>query len=327
MAKKEESASAPVRIDRNREAMDRIRDVAKWLIVVFGAIGGVLLTGTQLSDIGATADGDRTQAITGMILGVAGAGLALMATVRVLLPITISLKDLATGKSGSPVGDFVKEQWERLPHAHWHPPVEKFVGKDPTLLGDYGPKIDDFRKARDKRWRTLTTAREKFENGGRTWQLKKELVLAEEEVDRVDAVGASFLSFALATRVKGRMKGAVLAIFVGGAMVATGITMFSMATHDGGSAAAGGSAEAVPKRPSAVSVDLSEHGLDVLTKRIGDGCPANPLRAIALGGEPDALDLVSIPSADCAATRFTLTENMGVVTSDEEVELGAADAP
>jgi hypothetical protein len=93
-----------------------------------------------------------------------------------------------------------------------------------------------------------------------------------------------------------------------------------MATNHGDPPASVVAAEAVPKQPSRVSVRLSAHGMDVLTKRIGDGCPATPLRAIALGGEPDALELVSIPTADCDATRFTLTESVGVVISDEKAE-------
>lgn len=320
MAEQKGSDDASTVLSRNRSATDRVREVAKWLIVVFGAIGGVLLTGTQLSDIGATDGTDRTMAILGMVVGVVGAGIALAATVRVLLPISISLKDLAEGKSGSKVKDSVREWAEDLRDKKWPRTIDSFVEKDPTLLGDYGPKIEDFHVAWEEKWTRQKKARQNYEETGRTWALKAELEKAEAEVERIDKTGATFLSFALATRVRQRMKGAVVAIFIGGAMVAAGITMFSFATNHDDAPASGSAAGAVPKRPSWVSVELSPHGAEVLTKRVGDGCPM-PLNAIALDGEPDALELVSIPSADCAATRFTLTEGMGVVVSREAVEL------
>src|SRR4051812_24708517 len=85
-------------------AIDRARDLAKWLIVAFGAIGATLVAGSQLSDIGKT-DGWRLfAAFAGLALGLGGVALAVWSAVRVLTPDDLTLRQLAGNENKSPAG-------------------------------------------------------------------------------------------------------------------------------------------------------------------------------------------------------------------------------
>jgi len=64
-------------------AADRIRETAKWLTVSLAAVGGVLVAGSQLSDIGALEPGtDRfTAAIVGAAIAAFGSTVVLWTTI------------------------------------------------------------------------------------------------------------------------------------------------------------------------------------------------------------------------------------------------------
>ncbi|AGL18442.1 pentapeptide repeat-containing protein [Actinoplanes sp. N902-109] len=85
------------------EANQRIRDTAKWLIASAAAVGAALIAGSQLSSIGRLPLGWPTSTTTARLwVAAAGALLALgavaqmiAAAVRVLLPVQVSVADLA----------------------------------------------------------------------------------------------------------------------------------------------------------------------------------------------------------------------------------------
>src|SRR5512144_1087454 len=79
-------------------AADRIRETAKWLTVSLAAIGGVLVAGTQLSDIGSLEPGsDRFRvAIVAAVVAATGSALVLWATTSTATVSAVSLIDLAS---------------------------------------------------------------------------------------------------------------------------------------------------------------------------------------------------------------------------------------
>lgn len=294
----------------NYAVVDRIRDLAKWLIVTLGAIGGVLLTGSKLSDIGATHGGDRIHAELGVALAVLGAAAALWFIARVLLPIRLTLPGLegevgaataAKEASGENSG-WLQTQWRRL---RW--PFGELVNEEERILGSY-ESIEDLRTSQvtaDEAERKARTA------DGPAGEV--ELKRARENREAVDEVIAELLAYALAAKVRWRMWQAGLAVALGAGLTIAGIVLFSIATHSVEDSSVG---EAVAKRPSAVTVELSAHGQQVLAEGLGEGCSARKLEAVALGGEPDALDVVSIRTPDCEPTRFTLTGDIGVAVNE-----------
>src|ERR1700722_3018849 len=62
-----------------QNAADRIRQTAKWLTISLATLGGVLIAGTQLSDIG-----KLQQSSSRFIVAVSGGGIAAAAAVTIL---------------------------------------------------------------------------------------------------------------------------------------------------------------------------------------------------------------------------------------------------
>ncbi|HEY0688503.1 MAG TPA: hypothetical protein VGD71_05625, partial [Kribbella sp.] len=79
-------------------ASERIRETAKWLTISLAALGGVLVAGSQLSDIGALQLwSDRFwTAVVGAAIAAIGSGIILVATINTAAAPAVSLKELAT---------------------------------------------------------------------------------------------------------------------------------------------------------------------------------------------------------------------------------------
>lgn len=79
-----------------RAAIERYRDLAKYLITVFAAVGGLLVAGTQLASIGALSwDDDPTRVIAtvlGLTVAIAAVACLIWLVLRVLRPIELSLE-------------------------------------------------------------------------------------------------------------------------------------------------------------------------------------------------------------------------------------------
>lgn len=80
-------------------AIDRYRDLAKYLITIFAAVGGVLVAGTQLSAIGSLAwEEDPVRLLVaagGFAMAMAAVVWMVSMTVRVLEPIELSMGEIA----------------------------------------------------------------------------------------------------------------------------------------------------------------------------------------------------------------------------------------
>lgn len=229
-------------------------------------------------------------------------GIAIAFTVKVMTPTDVS--------------------WQQVVKAR-RPALARMIKKEPALL--YGcTSIAAFEAERQKAVDAFAAASAAATAKPLDRKLRQARTEAEEECDSLNEKAERLTVLAMYAETQRKLTRAFVAMFFGGAVAVLGIVGFAWATNQSEDPAPTAAASAVPKRPSAVSVDLSAHGIEVLTKRVGDACSVKPLRAIALGGEPDALDLVSTPTATCATTRFTLTENMGTVVSDETVALPKA---
>ena len=79
-------------------AANRIRETAKWLTLSLAALGGVLVAGSQLSDLGALEPGSVRFGITvaGAVLAAAGAAVILWQTTKAMATSVVTLSALAS---------------------------------------------------------------------------------------------------------------------------------------------------------------------------------------------------------------------------------------
>jgi hypothetical protein len=283
--------------------IDRMRDLAKWLVVVLGAIGGTLVAGSQLSDIGTAKHSHLPLAAGAVLLGLIGLGIAVGFVVRVLFPAEASLARLAKARSWSAAARLVK--------------------REPALLFKHGTTIADLATALTEVVDRESSAATAVELDSRDGGSRKDLETARRERAKIDKEVSYFLDYALVVQVRRRLIQALVAMAIGGLMVTAGICTFAWATHaDQPDQPAVG---AVPKQPSTVVVRLSSEGVRVLSPGLGRGCNPTRLHALAIGGEPGALDLVAIPATGCRPLRFTLTGRLGALVSVERVKVRETD--
>jgi hypothetical protein len=81
-----------------QSAIDRYRDLAKYLITIFAGIGALLVAGTQLASIGDLSFKDEPDRVVAVALGLAAAvgavALIVALTLRVLRPIEMSFSEV-----------------------------------------------------------------------------------------------------------------------------------------------------------------------------------------------------------------------------------------
>lgn len=281
-------------------AIDRMRDLAKWLVIVLGAIGGVLVTGAQLSDLGSTDHSKVPLAIAGVGACIFGVGIAITFTAIVLMPVRLTVAGLASRAIS---------------------PVRKLVRREPDVLGGYGNTIAELQASRSNSLAAESAALDALLKRPNDETLRIE---AEERVrlrQLIDKASRRFLAVSLVAVVKRRMTKALIALGVGGILVVAGLGLFAWATHSGKTSIE--AEEAVPKRPSPVVVRLSEKGRESLSPSLGGTCGTTRLHAIALGGTPAAVEMVTLPTQTCQSVRFTLTNSFGTAENEETAQVRA----
>jgi hypothetical protein len=93
MANEDPSTAPPL-----AKAADRLRETSKWLITVFAGVGGALIAGSQLSNIGHLAPNNVVRfllAAAGVILALVGVAWAIGAAVKVQTAGSVDLRGLA----------------------------------------------------------------------------------------------------------------------------------------------------------------------------------------------------------------------------------------
>lgn len=95
-------------------AADKLRDSAKWMLAVFGAIGAVIATGIQFSDLGKLDEDSQRLALLGLGLAFFGIGFAVYGVSQFLVPRTRTLADLSEAPPGDSVRQFLERAYELL---------------------------------------------------------------------------------------------------------------------------------------------------------------------------------------------------------------------
>jgi hypothetical protein len=283
-------------------AVVQIREIVKWLIGGFAAVGVALAAGSQLSEIGGLEGWRLVAAFGAALVTLVGIAVAILYATKVMTPQANSLNRLVGEEGSSEVGKQVK--------------------RDPSLLLGHGNSLTEFAEKRnaavdaeDAAWAAYEAADAETKKN-----LKSGVQRAEAERQRIDKAMTWLFSYARFVEVSRLFKTALRAMFAAAAIAALGIAGFAWAAHPESKKDEGAKTTVVAKAPLEVEVDLSAAGKETLGDDLGGSCSTRAVPAVALSGTAEALEVVTVPSDACALDRFVLTPELGTFKATEAVE-------
>jgi hypothetical protein len=278
-------------------AIVQIREVVKWLIAAFAAVGVALAAGSQLSEMGHLSGWRLIAAGGGIALVLVGIALAILKAVQVLTPEPISLKELADSPK--------------------YAGVRKRVEDDPSLLLDHGASVAELGAERSSQLDAEKEAWKKFTDD----EADKDALRAAERASAnrlaTDEAVGWLLEFTRYTEASRLFKRSLVWMTGAAAIAALGIGLFAWAAHPEEKAAE--AAAVVAKAPAEIKIDLSDAGERQMADQLGPRCDGEELAAVALAGTSDDLEVVTVPDKHCSLVRFTLTDTLGTYESTDPV--------
>jgi hypothetical protein len=278
-------------------AVIQVREIVKWLIGAFAAIGVALAAGSQLSDIGHIEGHRLLIAFGGVAATVIGIAVAIFFATKVLTPRAVGLSELAKSKRFKS--------------------VREEIDKDPSLLQDNGTSVQNFIDRREKA----------IEEEGKAWDAlyadednaaKKTLAQRRsQQRERLDETMTWLFSYARYREVSKLFSRSLWVMGAAAVLAAIGITAFAWAAHP--EAKSDKPTPVVAKAPAEIVIDLSADGRKQLVGELGSACDTSHLSALALAGEPQSLEVVTVPGKSCSLKRFILTSDLGTFQSRESV--------
>lgn len=216
------------------DANAKVRETAKWMATSFAAIGGVLIGGLGLSSLGKltgnTPDERVAAAVTGLVFGIVGIGIAIWFTSRVLSPF------LNTFRS-----------------ADEHPKITAEVLGDGEILGghDYEQLKAKITSLRAKVKNTTGPEKEKARQQLEGWEQTKRLALG--------VVGSRLLDC--------RFQAARVAIVSGFSLAAAGVGLFAWGANPPKDASK--APVALSQAPVRQRIQLTDRGVAALKRARG----------------------------------------------------------
>ena len=288
-ASKPETAARP---DQSSTAVDQIRTTAKWLLTTFGAVAAVLVTGTQLSDIGDTSDGKFWLALFGAVLGLTGVGIVIWMTGRVLAPHRVGLDEITNDSN-----------------------VGKWASNDPGLLKGQADTVEQLIERYRETLTAYVEARREAEASPDDTALRQEGKKKLAAYQAVENPMQFIRSLAIYDRVNSVFQDALQAIGAGIVFIGIGLLVFAYATgsasneRDKSESSASGQSSAIAS-PAAVTLAPTESGRKVLSDILGKDCAPGSVNALLLATAGQTLDLATFPSGKCPVTRFTINSDL-----------------
>lgn len=272
-------------------AADRIRETAKWLTLGLAAIGGVLVAGTQLSDIGQLEQFSPRfwVAAVGGALAIAGCATVLWQTVSIATSQVVTLHSL----TGSVTGDVSS------------------VTADPLLLGGYqDPKSieDAYEKALADR-RALYAAY----TDNPTSESRERAAVADAAAVSVSGIAKVLVQVASYTALAERWREARTLVVVGGVAAACGISIFAWAANPPPDVAGSVVTPGTLKGPVPGAASLSAESRGVLAAALGEGCRLDEPLTVLVLGQTDAGPDILVQQSGCSAIRLVLVPAWGSV--------------
>lgn len=290
-----------------QQAVDRVREAAKWLIASFAAIGAAMIAGSQLSSLGKldATDARFWLAILGVLLALGGVAWAIWQVVEVLTPAQADLREL---------GAVTADSEDRL---LWQ--VRSYLDGIPELFEGHANDVPGLRQAYDQALAERRTAIDDSRRHPEDQARRQQADRASERARAVNGVVRQVLTVATWERLRRRFRAVRGGLFGAVAAAAIGIVLFAWAANP---PEAGAAREEGPsfEAPSTVRVSLSRQGRDVLRDLLGEGCPVGePLGALALESSSSGIEVVTLPTDRCDPVRVVITPELGTVVGASPV--------
>lgn len=268
-------------------AIDRLRETAKWLIVSFAAVGGVVVAGSQLSDLGTldTGTGRFWIALLGALVALGGVTAAIGFIGQVLVDPPVGMRSL-TAEGGELAG------------------IRAELEKDVALVpdGDLIKLKDDYVAARRRQraaYQAYVDAPSK-DSQTKAQIVNGEAVVRATEVERV-------LEVAQLMSLQRRFDAGRLRTLIATGVAATGLIAFAAASNPGASV----EAPTAIVIPSSATAKLTDAGLALYRQHAGHRCKTRRPQVVVLGVTAAGSDVVTVPSSHCGPVRFRLTAVIG----------------
>lgn len=263
-------------------AADRIRQTAKWLTVSLATLGGVLIAGSQLSDIGKLQPSSSRFAVAIVGGGVAAAAAVIILALAIWVAITplVSLKQLTT-KPPAGLGNTLQDP--------------QFLGGKSTVK-DLDTAYTAALEARNAAFAMLKL-QYNDQNSVAAAAADAEFVSLSDTVN-------SLISAVAYMRLAYRWRRAGAALLACGVLAAAGIGAFAWAANPPASVQASMATPSVLTAPESIFVTLTVQGQKALRNALGPRCAVtSTLGALSLGDTQAGPDVL-IQQKGCETVRF-----------------------
>jgi uncharacterized integral membrane protein len=264
------------------EKKKQLRDTAKWILTIFGAIATVLLAGLNFSNISQVVSPYLYWAIGSFVVALTAVFLEIYWVSQVLTCGSMNEEQLRA---------FARDKR-----------VAKCINLNDVLLLDGYRTVDIFLDVYSRLGKTYETAVMNEHN---------DLVASmTQKMARMVNTFHNLSNMASYTAVRVTYKKAIQGIFIYGAVAALAIAVFAWSV---GKTPVAVTVFANP--PAAAQLTLTEAGKQALGASLGKQCVAQPTVAvILLSVEGSTFDVVSQPTAGCAVVRFKINAEVGQVS-------------
>lgn len=293
--------------ERWDEAVDRYRDVAKWLIAAFGAIGAVIAGTAPLAGIGDLQPERLGYLMAGAAVALTGVVVVLAATITILVPRAVYRSELRAQNQGPFRRTFVGlGRFENLLAEH----PEDLLPAGITNIDDLGVAITNLRTT-GTRTAAKAASVPADDPSRRSYQRAADAIVAASS--RHQMALNDLLRVAGYEKARTRFHQAVLAVLAGGVAAAAGLalTLYGIGSGPADAPTPG----PILSDPSPVTVSLTPVGVQMLQPRLGSGCDGATVPALLIAGDrtDGPWDIVTLPRTGCSVIRVTVTPEVGTV--------------
>jgi hypothetical protein len=305
-------------------ANTQLRDVAKWLIGAFAAVGTVMLAGTQLSSLGALSTERPGRLVTATVAAV----VVVLATLRAIFLLT---KVLTLQFSG--LHDLVRVSRERE--------MAEVLRADSGYLAgraNVGQLLHDYEEARNEERRARARRQElEQEAVGHTTvpgDLAARLATAKAQEELADRRTTYLQGFVLTLvrmtgyfQVRRTFEDVRRGVLLMAMLSAFGLIAFAWAANPPKEDAASEASPVVRPAPAQAVLVLTAAGRSELEAVLGEECAAlagsSGVPVVALAADDDGSEVVVLGEEPCATNRLHVAADLGRLVPTNSVTLPA----
>jgi hypothetical protein len=306
----------------------QLRETAKWIVGIFGALGAALIAGTQLAGLGKLEAPERlVPAAVAAGVGLFCVGSIIWAAARVLTTGDVTLAELAQDERKW-ISEDKPSRWWWVPGGF---PDINYIHQI-NVLGDF-PKVQDLRDETSQiealRLQAMQDRKIGWTNGtelpgAAAQDARDRYNKAKADLERRtpihDREQAKVLAAAKYARVRWEFKRTVWVLLGFGATAAIALGVFAWAVNPPAPEAAEAPEFRVPVE-GLLRLDDEERRRELAAGLGGDTCTERDINVIVLSSTDENADIVTVPREGCSLARLTV-ERVEVLPR-EAVDLSA----